>query len=220
MDHGNPVQELLILPPPGDARGHGGSGRDDPSRRLDNLPLMVSANGTTLKIWNPFNGSCLGTFATRHAKTITAMCLLDIPPHDKGNKYNEEEEDSNEKRKHHFVTAGLDGLICIQSASNADILVWRLPYLHGMQMSEPISALAISSDANCKRSGPPQASSRCTSAIDRRQAPVDPWGAKRGSHNGVRSPFSPGGRMKSLTIQTTTSLPTRRSRGCPSTTCC
>jgi hypothetical protein len=79
MDHGNPVQALLILPPTGDARGHGGSGRDDPSRRLDNLPLMVSAGGTTLKIWNPFNGSCLGAFATRHAKTITAMCLLDIP---------------------------------------------------------------------------------------------------------------------------------------------
>ena len=126
MDHGNPVQALLILPPTGDARGHGGSGRDDPSRRLDNLPLMVSAGWTTLKIWNPFNGSCLGTFATRHAKTITAMCLLDIP-HNEGNKYDKEEEDSNDKRKHHIVTAGLDGLICIQSASNADILVGRLP---------------------------------------------------------------------------------------------
>ena len=145
MDHGNPVQALLILPPTGDARGHGGSGRDDPSRRLDNLPLMVSAGGTTLKIWNPFNGSCLGAFATRHAKTITAMCLLDIP-HDEGNE-DDEEEDSNDRRKRHIVMAGLDGLLRIQSASNADILAGRLPYLHGMQMSEPISALAISSDA-------------------------------------------------------------------------
>jgi len=45
------------------------------------------------------------------------------------------------------VTAGLDGLIRIHSASNADILSGRLPYLHGMQTSDPISSLAISPDA-------------------------------------------------------------------------
>jgi hypothetical protein len=62
---------------------------------------MVSAGGTTLKIWNPFNGSCLNAFATRHAKTITAMCLLDIP-HDEGNE-DDEEEDSNDRRKRHIA---------------------------------------------------------------------------------------------------------------------
>lgn len=45
------------------------------------------------------------------------------------------------------MTAGLDGLIRIHSASNVDILSGRLPYLHGMQTPEPISSLAISPDA-------------------------------------------------------------------------
>jgi U3 small nucleolar RNA-associated protein 15 len=146
MNHGDPVQALLILPPVSDFRSRhvdNKGGKSDPLRRLDDLPLLVSVGGTTLKIWNPFNGSCLGAFAIRHAKTITSMCLLDIPDDDDDN----EEEESKDKRKRHIVTAGLDGLIRIHSASNTDILAGRLPYLHGMQISEPISALAISSDA-------------------------------------------------------------------------
>jgi len=147
MNHGDPVQALLILPPVSDFRSRRSVDnkgcKSDPLRRLDDLPLLASVGGTTLKIWNPFNGSCLGAFAIRHAKTITSMCLLDIPDDDDDN----EEEESKDKRKRHIVTAGLDGLIRIHSASNTDILAGILPYLHGMQMSEPISALAISSDA-------------------------------------------------------------------------
>ena len=151
MNHGDPVQALLILPPISDFRSRSSvvvvnkGGKSDPLRRLDDLPLLASVGGTTLKIWNPFNGSCLGTFAIRHAKTITAMCLLDIPNDDDDEE--EEDNESKDRRKRHIVTAGLDGLIRIHSASNTDILAGRLPYLHGVQMSEPISALAISSDA-------------------------------------------------------------------------
>ena len=94
MDHGDPVQCLLVLPPVDGGGGGGGGGfgrrgggNDDggaPTKtttttRLDGLPLLVSAGGTTLKVWNPLNGSCLGTFAIMHAKTITSMCLLDVP---------------------------------------------------------------------------------------------------------------------------------------------
>ena len=78
--------------------------------------------------------------------TILSETRLRPSSNDEGNEDNEE-EDSNDRRKRHIVMAGLDGLLRIQSASNADILAGRLPYLHGMQMSEPISALAISSDA-------------------------------------------------------------------------
>jgi U3 small nucleolar RNA-associated protein 15 len=142
MDHGDPVQCLLILPPV--VLGGG----DDPPTRLDDLPLLVSAGGTTLKVWNMFNGSCLGTFATRHAKTITAMCLLDVPRDDADNDDDDDDDDgSKSRRKRHIVTAGLDGLIRIHSASNRDILSGSLPYIHGMQTPEPISSLAISSDA-------------------------------------------------------------------------
>ena len=74
--------------------------KSDPLRRLDDLPLLASVGGTTLKIWNPFNGSCLGAFAIRHAKTFTSMCLLDIPDDDNDN----EEEESKENRKRHPPT--------------------------------------------------------------------------------------------------------------------
>ena len=83
----------------------------------------------------------MGTFPTKHAKTITSLCLLDIP-------HDESEDDNNEANlsKRHIITGGLDGLLRIHSASNDDIVSGSLPYIHGMQITEPISALAISSD--------------------------------------------------------------------------
>ena len=143
MNHGDPVQALLVLPPAAQAGGYisGAKGRSKKASKLDNLPLLVSAGGTTLKIWNPLNGSCLGTFATKHAKTITSLCMLDIP-------FDESEDDDNEsnKRKRHILTGGLDGLLRIHSATNDDIVSGALPFLHGMQITDPISALSLSSD--------------------------------------------------------------------------
>lgn len=130
MNHGDPVQALLVLPPV--------VGRSSNAHKYDNLPLLVSAGGTTLKVWNPLNGSCLLTFQTMHAKTITSICLLDI-------QYDELEDEAN-RRKRHILTGGLDGLLRIHSISNDDISSGSLPFLHGMQFSEPLSALAISQD--------------------------------------------------------------------------
>lgn len=131
MNHGDPIQALLVLPP---VESH----RRSKASKYDNLPLLVSAGGTTLKVWNPLNGSCLVTFQTMHAKTITSICLLDIP-------HDEAEDDSNQAKRH-IMTCGLDGLLRIHSISNDDILAGYLPFLHGMQFSEPLSALAISQD--------------------------------------------------------------------------
>lgn len=143
MNHGDPIQALLVLPPArgGYGRNTNEKGRSKKSTKLDNLPLLVSAGGTTLKVWNPLNGSCLGAFATKHAKTITSICMLDIP-------HDESEDDNNEsnKRKRHILTGGLDGLLRIYSASNDDIASGTLPFLHGMQITHPISALALSQD--------------------------------------------------------------------------
>ena len=134
MNHGDPVQALVVLPP------SASYGRGKASK-FDNLPLLVSAGGTTLKIWNPLNGSCLLTFRTMHAKTITSICLLDIP-------FDEAEDDSNEsnRKKRHIMTASLDGLLRIHSINNDDIAAGSLPFIHGMQFSDPLSALAISQD--------------------------------------------------------------------------
>jgi len=130
MDHGDPVQALLVIPP---TESDGVR-----SSKLDGIPLLVSAGGTTLKIWNPFNGSCLGTFQTKHAKTITSLCLLDAPVE------SEDNENIPSQRMRHIITGGLDGLLRIHSARLDDILSGNLPFLHGMQIVEPISSLALS----------------------------------------------------------------------------
>ncbi|KAL7511043.1 hypothetical protein ACHAXN_007952 [Cyclotella atomus] len=123
MNHGDPVQALLILPPLQNTYGL----QNAPKTKYDNIPLLVSAGGTTLKIWNPFTGTCIGTYATKHAKTITCLCLLDM-------------------RKRQIVTGGLDGLLRIHSATPQDIVSGSLPFLHGMQFTNPISALSFSQD--------------------------------------------------------------------------
>lgn len=130
MNHGDPVQALLVLPP-----AAGGKGR----------PLLISAGGTALKAWNPFNGSCLGTFPTKHAKTITSMCLLDLPPDDAGDLDGNGESGVGRR---HILTGGLDGLLRIHSAPPPNVASGSLPFLHGMRLPDPISALAISSDGS------------------------------------------------------------------------
>ena len=158
MNHGDPIQALLVLPPVTDSWAHsygGGNGGENirdrgrrySSSKLDKLPLVVSAGGTTLKVWNILNGSCIGTYPTKHAKTITALCLLDIP-FDDSEEVEEDGNVTNNRRKRHIVTVGLDGLLRIHSASNEDIASGTLPYLHGMQITEPISALSVSPDMN------------------------------------------------------------------------
>ena len=141
MNHGDPIQALLVMPP----LGYNSRSSIKKARKLDNIPLLVSAGGTTLKVWNTFNGSCLGTFQTLHAKTIMSLCLLDIP-----RDFNDEEDGDNDDggmmMKRHIITGGLDGLLRIHSASNDDIVSGSFPYVHGMQITEPISALAISND--------------------------------------------------------------------------
>eukprot|EP00804_Cyclotella_cryptica_P027257 CCRYP_014378-RA/>CCRYP_014378-RA protein AED:0.07 eAED:0.07 QI:300/1/1/1/1/1/2/346/664 len=138
MNHGDPVQALLVLPPINNA--YSALQNKKSKTKYDNIPLLASAGGTTIKIWNPMTGACLGTYPTKHAKTITCMCLLDVM----------EEDDDNTstppQRKRQIITGGLDGLLRIHSATPQDIQAGSLPFLHGMQFSDPISALAISHD--------------------------------------------------------------------------
>ncbi|KAL7472359.1 hypothetical protein ACHAXS_012724 [Conticribra weissflogii] len=147
MNHGDPVQALLVLPPVVASYGY------QPKKgasKYDNLPLLVSAGGTVLKIWNPLTGTCLGTFPTKHAKTITSLCLLDLPPEDSEEDYQLTDTQSGKSalhhRKRHILTGGLDGLVRIHSATIQDIISGSLPFLHGTQLSEPISSLSISQD--------------------------------------------------------------------------
>ena len=134
MNHGDPVQALLVLPPIDSGYSFNNK------TKYDNIPLLVSAGGTMLKIWNPITGSCIGSYATKHAKTITCMCLLDIIDES-------DDDNSTPQRKRQIITAGLDGLLRIHSATPQDLIASKssLPFLHGMQFPHPISSIAIAS---------------------------------------------------------------------------
>lgn len=121
MDHGAPVEDLLLLP----------------SSETQPQPLIVSAGGTTVKVWNPLTGECVVDLNTKHSKTITSICLIDIIRNDELGK----ERISNKR----LVTAGLDGLIRIHAA---DDISANLPYLHGVKTPHPITAIRASPDGS------------------------------------------------------------------------
>ena len=136
MDHGAPVEALLVVEPPGSSS-----------------PIVISAGGTIIKLWNPQMGTCLHTVQTKHSKTITTMCIASIIRGDK------DDIDGDGKRVtlKRLITAGLDGLIRIHSVDELfesnDITNKKskkkthLPYLHGVKTSLPITALAMSPDS-------------------------------------------------------------------------
>lgn len=121
MDHGAPVEDLLLLP----------------SSETQPQPLIVSAGGTTVKVWNPLTGECVVDLNTKHSKTISSICLIDIIRNDELGK----ERISNKR----LVTAGLDGLIRIHAA---DDISANLPYLHGVKTPHPITAIRASPDGS------------------------------------------------------------------------
>ncbi|KAL7549399.1 hypothetical protein ACHAWF_012668 [Thalassiosira exigua] len=186
LDHGDPVQALLVLPPRRDGGGASGKvAKSKAARRLDGVPLLVSAGGTTLKVWNPLNGSCVGTFPTKHAKTVTSLCLLDV-----ADETGDDEEGVGRRR--HVLTGGLDGLIRVHSASTEDLAAGSLPYLHGLQLGEPVSALALSKDGSRLAVGTTSGTVR----VHRRRPPprlaVDDEGARPEPRHGTYSYFRRG----------------------------
>lgn len=57
LSHGDPVEAICLMK------------SEDP-----NVPVwLLSAGGTSIKIWNPVTGLCIATIATQHRKTITGL---------------------------------------------------------------------------------------------------------------------------------------------------
>jgi U3 small nucleolar RNA-associated protein 15 len=140
MNHGAPVEALLLIQP-----------------SKNEMPIIISAGGTTIKLWNPLIGQCLSTIQTKHNKTITSLTLATIIRADQDKDDKESGKDGVKNISKRIISAGLDGLIRIYSADelfNRDNEEERsiapekynLPYLHGVKTSQPITALAMSPD--------------------------------------------------------------------------
>ncbi len=140
MNHGAPVEALLMIQP-----------------SKNEMPIIISAGGTILKLWNPLIGECLSTIQTKHNKTITSLTLATIIRADHDKDDNESGKDGLKNISKRIISAGLDGLIRIYSVDelfnqdneegrNVTSEKYNLPYLHGVKTSQPITALAMSPD--------------------------------------------------------------------------
>jgi U3 small nucleolar RNA-associated protein 15 len=135
MDHGAPVESLILLEPT--------------ATSTFNTPIIISAGGTSVKLWNPQLGTCLSTIHTKHNKTITSICIT-------SNIRGEEvDDDGNKTICRRLITAGLDGLIRIHSLDalfgsslkeKKKAVSFKLPYLHGVKTPLPITTIAMSPD--------------------------------------------------------------------------
>eukprot|EP00559_Dactyliosolen_fragilissimus_P009081 CAMPEP_0184872532 /NCGR_PEP_ID=MMETSP0580-20130426/41343_1 /TAXON_ID=1118495 /ORGANISM="Dactyliosolen fragilissimus" /LENGTH=807 /DNA_ID=CAMNT_0027375347 /DNA_START=175 /DNA_END=2598 /DNA_ORIENTATION=+ len=177
MNHGAPVQCLIIIQPPQQhqqQQHNHPSSSSSSSQQTTTTPILASAGGTYIKLWNPLTGNCLATISTMHSKTITGMCLTTILK----NQYKKDvrQEDNPNPilpipssttsvitQHRRLLTVGLDGLLRIHSAdfvfpltqttatitsSSSSSFVPTLPYLHGMKITphHPITSMAISTN--------------------------------------------------------------------------
>jgi U3 small nucleolar RNA-associated protein 15 len=112
LSHGSPVETLLWMP------------SRDPT-----VPVwLISAGGTTVKVWNPATGVCVCTVATHHRKSITSL-LATV-------RTNPETEQVSVR----VLTGGLDGLIRIHAWDGA---TGKLEHLHGLKLAHAVTALAV-----------------------------------------------------------------------------
>eukprot|EP00548_Thalassiothrix_antarctica_P016387 CAMPEP_0194179648 /NCGR_PEP_ID=MMETSP0154-20130528/13058_1 /TAXON_ID=1049557 /ORGANISM="Thalassiothrix antarctica, Strain L6-D1" /LENGTH=618 /DNA_ID=CAMNT_0038895067 /DNA_START=111 /DNA_END=1967 /DNA_ORIENTATION=+ len=131
MNHGAPVMALLFM------KNHNKS-------NTTNMPYLLSAGGTQLKVWNFLSGQCLSTIETKHSKTITSMASMT-----RRTTANDEKKDSIVLQR--ILTAGLDGMIRIHAWSpptNNNTSSF-LKHIHGIKLQEPITSIAI--DQTCLR---------------------------------------------------------------------
>lgn len=119
--HGAPVEALLTM-----------------ASTDSQVPVwLISAGGVAVKVWNPLTGECVCTITTQHTKTITALLPLLRTPKETTNSQPQNVAATIPTWR--IVTGSLDGCIRIHTWDSA---TGRLQHIHGIQVGDPITALA------------------------------------------------------------------------------
>mmetsp|Transcript_13959 Transcript_13959/g.29434 ORF Transcript_13959/g.29434 Transcript_13959/m.29434 type:complete len:629 (-) Transcript_13959:65-1951(-) len=114
--HGNPVEAVCFL-----------------KSSDKTVPIwLLSAGGTTIKVWNPLSGQCFGTFGTHHRKTITSLLPV------LRNNY-EDDETRAKKVSMRILTASLDGVVQIHSW---DETTGQMGHLYSTKLTDSITSVA------------------------------------------------------------------------------
>jgi len=117
LQHGAPVEALLLQP--------NADSKNSP-------PWLLSAGGTTIKVWNPLTGKCVCTCQTQHSKTITSLVAMV--------RTKDGESADSEEASWRILTAGLDGLVRIHTWNNE---TGQVKHIHGVKLSDPITSMAV-----------------------------------------------------------------------------
>lgn len=155
LRHGAPVEALLYIPPPSPTPPSSSppEGAHAPASTIT-FPTIISAGGTSIKMWDLTTGNIVRINDNVHAKTITSLCLLADQNSYSGIAETEvasgaspsitsssstgsgDSNSSSNTRARRIISAGLDGFIRIYDAET-------LNCLHGHKMSSPILSLAM-----------------------------------------------------------------------------
>lgn len=116
LNHGFPVESVYFL-----------------KSSSEKVPVwLLSAGGTTVKVWNPLSGQCFGTFQTHHRKTITSVLSV--------LRTNYDDDDTNKKNVFmRVLTASLDGVVQIHSWNDT---TGQLGHLYSTKVTDSITSVA------------------------------------------------------------------------------
>lgn len=118
LNHGCPVEALAMMP----------------SSSPDLPAWLVSAGGTTVKVWNLFTGACVSTTNCQHSKSITSLLAVST----RSTQTTTKDDDIDTSIR--LVTAGLDGFLRIHAwdSFNGTIML-----LHGIKVNDAITSLGV-----------------------------------------------------------------------------
>lgn len=146
IDHGAPVEAIVALPPKHVDEEHDDDNDDDADAEL----LVLSAGGTSIKLWNALTGRLLAVADDGHAKTISTLCL--VRPSQLLQGYSDEDRLVHEERLRlpRLLSGGLDGLIRVHSL---DVEKREITVLHGVKTNSPVTTVRLSPDGAVLVSG-------------------------------------------------------------------